>query len=177
MDVRGRESLLKHSVSLALTTIIALVATGCLDGDPTDPGPQERIYGVHAEHRANWLNITGVVGTGIAGCDDGLCIEIYFRDRDPELEEQFPASVEGYPIEFRVMTVDATSTAAEVRDAYVPIWRTLADIVGSGIGLCDDESCIRVYLMEESEEATYGIPEKVEGYVVEKVVTGPIVAQ
>ncbi len=61
----------------------------------------------------------------------------------------------------------------EVQEAHTPGWMELPGVVGTGIGLCDDEPCIRVFLSEPSPEAEEAIPEEVEGYRVELVVTGP----
>lgn len=61
----------------------------------------------------------------------------------------------------------------EVQEAHTPGWMELPGVVGTGIGLCDDEPCIRVFLSEPSPEVEEAIPEEVEGYRVELVVTGP----
>lgn len=61
----------------------------------------------------------------------------------------------------------------EVQEAYTPEWMELAAVVGTGIGECDGEPCIKVYLAEPSEEADEAIPDSVEGHRVETVVTGP----
>jgi len=93
---------------------------------------------------------------GMAGC--GLV-----RNDTPE-EEQVPQrSIE------------------EVQEAYTPGWMELDGVVGTGIGLCETEEgadlpgepCIRVFLSEPSPEAEDAIPDEVEGYRVELVVTGP----
>lgn len=62
----------------------------------------------------------------------------------------------------------------EVLAAHTPEWMELPGVVGTGIGLCDDEPCIRVFLSRPSPEAEEAIPERVEGHRVELVVTGPI---
>lgn len=62
----------------------------------------------------------------------------------------------------------------EVQEAHTPEWMELPGVVGTGIGLCEDEEpCIRVFLQAPSPEAEAAIPERVEGYRVELVVTGP----
>jgi len=60
----------------------------------------------------------------------------------------------------------------EVQERHTPAWMELPRVVGTGIGLCDEEPCIRVFLSAASPEAEKAIPKKVEGYPVEVVVTG-----
>jgi hypothetical protein len=60
----------------------------------------------------------------------------------------------------------------QVQERHTPEWMKLPRVIGTGIGLCDEEPCIRVFLSAASPEAEKAIPEKVEGYRVEVVVTG-----
>jgi hypothetical protein len=72
-------------------------------------------------------------------------------------------------------------TIEEVQERHTPEWMELPGVVGTGIGLCDRkegadpprEPCIRVFLSEPSPQAEEAIPDRVEGYRVELVVTGP----
>lgn len=173
-------SILKMPVPFLVSTMSVLMWTGCGDGETTGPehtGPEERIYAVHEENRAGWLGMSGVVGTGIAGCNAGLCIEIYVGERSAKLEEQFPSSVEGYPVRFRVMDIDPNASILDVHEEYTPIWLSLPGVAASAIGRCETELCFIVYLAEETEAAEYGIPAQVEGYTIRKVVSGRFVAQ
>ena len=61
----------------------------------------------------------------------------------------------------------------EVQEAFTPEWMELPWVLGTGLALCDGKPCIRVFLARESPEARAAIPEEVEGYPVELVVTGP----
>ena len=63
-------------------------------------------------------------------------------------------------------------TIEEVQERYTPEWMALADVVGTGIGSCEGEPCIRVFLARPSPEAEESIPPEVEGYRVELEVTG-----
>jgi hypothetical protein len=67
---------------------------------------------------------------------------------------------------------DDPPTIEEVQERHTPDWMELPGVVGTGIGLCDDEPCIRIFLSAPSPEAEKAIPERVEGYRVEVVVTG-----
>jgi hypothetical protein len=60
----------------------------------------------------------------------------------------------------------------EVQAEYGPRWMELPGVVGHGLALCEEAPCIRVFVSEEIQEARDSIPEQVEGYPVEVVVTG-----
>lgn len=60
----------------------------------------------------------------------------------------------------------------EVQDAHTEEWMALPGVVGTGIGLCDGEPCIRVFLSRPSPETEEAIPSVVEGYRVDVRVTG-----
>lgn len=64
------------------------------------------------------------------------------------------------------------ATIQEVKDAHTEAWMELPGVVGVGIGLCDDEECIRVFLARPSPEAEEAIPDRVDGYRVDLEVTG-----
>ncbi len=66
----------------------------------------------------------------------------------------------------------AEPTIEEVQERYTTEWMALAGVVGTGIGACDGEPCIRVFLARPSPEAEERIPPEVEGYRVELEVTG-----
>lgn len=65
-------------------------------------------------------------------------------------------------------------TIQQVQETHAARWMALSSVVGTGIGLCDDdEPCIRVFLSAPSPEAEERIPDRIEGYRVELVVVGP----
>jgi hypothetical protein len=64
-------------------------------------------------------------------------------------------------------------TIQEVQEAYTPEWMELEAVVGTGIGQCEGEPCIRVFLAHHSPEAESAIPSQLHGYRVELEVTGP----
>ena len=68
----------------------------------------------------------------------------------------------------------AMSTIQEVKEARAEGWMALPGVTGVGIGLCDGEECLRVFLARPSPEAEDAIPERVEGYRVELEVTGSV---
>ena len=55
-------------------------------------------------------------------------------------------------------------TIEEVQEAYTEEWMGLQGVVGIGIGLCEGEPCIRVFLSQGSTEAEEAIPQAVGGY-------------
>ena len=76
--------------------------------------------------------------------------------RSPSLQER----------EMREQTIE------EVQDAHTEEWMSLPGVVGIGIGQCEGEPCIRVFLSQPSPEAADAIPAQVDGYPVELEVTG-----
>lgn len=65
----------------------------------------------------------------------------------------------------------------EVQEAYTPAWMDLPGVVGTGIGLCDDQPCIKVFAAGSAESLRDRIPREVEGYRVELEATGPFEAR
>lgn len=53
-------------------------------------------------HTDSLMDIDGVEGVGQALCDDSPCIRIYASERTPEIEDELPDSLEGYPIDVEV---------------------------------------------------------------------------
>ena len=45
-----------------------------------------------------WLDLPGVVGTGIGVCEEGPCIDIFVEGDGAALEDRIPAAVEGCPV-------------------------------------------------------------------------------
>ncbi len=53
---------------------------------------------VLAERTPEWMEVPGVVGTGIGLCEGEPCIVVYVSERTPEVGERIPAEVEGYRV-------------------------------------------------------------------------------
>ena len=62
----------------------------------------------------------------------------------------------------------------EVLAAHRDSLMALPGVVGTAIGLCAGERCIKVLLGDSSAEAKRRIPTRLDGYRVEVEVTGPI---
>ncbi len=60
--------------------------------------PLRTIEEVLQEHTDALMSIEGVVGTAIGECDGKPCIKVYVVKKTRELEEQIPATLEGYPV-------------------------------------------------------------------------------
>jgi hypothetical protein len=61
----------------------------------------------------------------------------------------------------------------EVQEAHTPAWMSIPGVVGTGIGRCDGEPCIKVFVAQRTSEIDRRIPDHVEGYPVSVEVTGP----
>ncbi|MGH7573156.1 MAG: hypothetical protein ACREMK_15140 [Gemmatimonadota bacterium] len=64
--------------------------------------PATSIETVLAERTPEWMDVPGVVGTGIGLCDGDRCIVVYVSERTPEVERRIPAEVEGHRVRIEV---------------------------------------------------------------------------
>lgn len=67
---------------------------------------------------------------------------------------------------------EAESSIQEVQEAHTPGWLAVPGVVGTGIGLCDEEPCIKIFVSHRTDEVEREIPEEVDGYTVRIEVTG-----
>lgn len=103
----------------------------------------------------------GVLGPGAACAPGG-------GDGDTGHQDTARAA-EGSPLSER--------SIIEVQEARSEQWEALDGVVGTGVGECDGEPCIKVFAREESTEIEEEIPREVEGYPVRIEVTGPFRAR
>lgn len=66
-------------------------------------------------------------------------------------------------------------TIEQVQEQYAAELMSIEGVVGVGIGECDGTPCIQVYLEKEFPSSAM-IPEEIEGYKIQKVISGPIKA-
>lgn len=66
-------------------------------------------------------------------------------------------------------------TIQEVMGEYGNRWMVRPQVTGLGLGRCDGEPCIVVYLSRELPEDAEPLPEEVEGYTVRTEVIGRVV--
>ena len=57
-------------------------------------------------------------------------------------------------------------TIEQVQEAYTDEWMAIDGVEGTGIGLFEDEPCIKVFSSRPAEELKDKIPSVVEGYPV-----------
>ncbi len=50
------------------------------------------------EHTEELMSIPGVVGIGQGLCNNKPCIKVFVIEKTPELEQEIPSSLEGYPV-------------------------------------------------------------------------------
>jgi len=67
-------------------------------------------------------------------------------------------------------------TIEQVLKEHTASLMALSGVVGTGQGLCSDEPCIRVFVVEATEELLKQIPGEIEGYTVDVQQTGEIKA-
>jgi hypothetical protein len=61
----------------------------------------------------------------------------------------------------------------EVLAAHSDSLMALPGVVGTAIGLCGEERCIKVFVTDSGAATRRNIPERIEGYGVSVEVTGP----
>ncbi|UCG15074.1 MAG: hypothetical protein JSU72_16665 [Deltaproteobacteria bacterium] len=60
--------------------------------------PEKNIEEVLKEHTPELMSRPGVVGTGQSLCDGQPCIKVFVVKETPELKEEIPDTLEGYPV-------------------------------------------------------------------------------
>ena len=60
----------------------------------------------------------------------------------------------------------------EVQEAFTPEWMDLPGVVGTGIGLCEGQPCIKVFVTGPIQELEEQIPNEVDGHRVVLEQTG-----
>ena len=60
----------------------------------------------------------------------------------------------------------------EVQEAFTREWMDLPGVVGTGIGLCEDQPCIKVFVAGPIEQLRDRIPNEVDGHRVVLEQTG-----
>lgn len=66
---------------------------------------------------------------------------------------------------------------AEVMSDHRDTLMGIEGVTGIGEGLCDEQPCIRVFVVRRTPEIEEEIPDRLEGYVVDVVETGRIDAR
>lgn len=108
-----------------------------------------------AAGRASWFLTIAACGVGVAACAGG-----------------------GDAGEDRASAGEAVSpTIEEVQEAHTAEWMEIPGVVGTGVGLCDGEPCIKVFVARRTDEIEKKVPDEVEGHRVRIEVTGEFRAQ
>ena len=68
--------------------------------------------------------------------------------------------------------VEERRTIKQVQDAYTDKWMAIPGVEGTGIGLCGDKPCIKVFSSRTAKELQEMIPQTIEGYPVTIEETG-----
>lgn len=70
-----------------------------------------------------------------------------------------------------------TRPIEEVLQQHTDEWMAIRGVVGTGIGECDGEPCIRILVTRKTDDLVARLPKQADGYPVEIVETGPIRAR
>jgi predicted small secreted protein len=91
------------AVAASLSTVTACAESGAGEGhQSTGEAVSRSIIEVQEAHTPVWMEIPGVVGTGIGQCDGVPCIKVFVAQKTPEIDRQIPAQVEGHPVRVEV---------------------------------------------------------------------------
>ena len=63
-------------------------------------------------------------------------------------------------------------TIQEVLSEHTDEWMSIPGVVGTGIGECEGEPCIRIFVVKKTSELIQKIPSDVEGYTVDMQESG-----
>jgi hypothetical protein len=85
---------------LVAAAVFATAAMACPREGPQETADVElrAIEEVLAERTPVWMDVPGVVGTGIGLCEGAPCIVVYVSARTPEVERAIPAEVEHHRV-------------------------------------------------------------------------------
>ena len=89
-------------IMTAATLGMIVAPGGCDPSEGADPVPEREIEQVQEAYTPEWMELPGVVGTGIGRCDGTPCIKVFLVSPAPDTEEAIPDSVEGHPVEIEV---------------------------------------------------------------------------
>lgn len=78
---------------------------------------------------------------------------------------------DSYKVE-KDIVVEEIRTIEQVQEAYTAKWMAIPGVEGTGIGLCGDKPCIKVFSSRAAKELQGTIPQTVEGYPVAIEETG-----
>ena len=65
-------------------------------------------------------------------------------------------------------------TIEKVLQRHSAAWMSIAGVVGTGIGTCDGVRCLKVFVVQRTQEIERRIPAGVDGYPVRVEVTGRV---
>lgn len=77
---------------------------------------------------------------------------------------------------FLSSSLSISPTIEQVKEQYESDLLSINGVVGVGIGKCEDQPCIKVYLENESPNLKKQIPKQLDGFKVDTQVTGAIQA-
>jgi len=68
------------------------------EGEGESPMGESAIEQVLEDHTDHLMSLPGVVGTAIGECDGKACVKVYVVEKNPELLNKIPPTLEGFPV-------------------------------------------------------------------------------
>lgn len=103
MDVSAFHMNLKEIILFIAIIVFGSNADPCAGRRGNDQGreaemPGKKIEEVLKEYTPELMSTPGVVGTAQGLCDGQPCIKVFAVEKTPELEQEIPRTLEGYPV-------------------------------------------------------------------------------
>ena len=91
---------------LCITSLIFIAggAGGTAAGPQDQDNPREKLKAAKtiaeavSRHAPDLMALPGVVGVAQGECDNRPCLRVYVIEKTPELEQQIPSRLDGYPV-------------------------------------------------------------------------------
>jgi hypothetical protein len=132
------------------------------------------------------LEIEGVVGVAIGKCEQEECIKVFVIEKNPELDRSIPKQLDGYKVDIDAIgtieiqsapTDESSLSIFQIQRAYESELLEIEGVIGVAIGKCEEEECIKVFVIEKTPELDRSIPKQLGGYKVDIEAIGTIEIQ
>lgn len=146
----------RAAAALAALVLVAPALAGCAspDGEDTADGSADTARAAAAGDtvRSRTVPDTGPATAGAAACPDTVA-----RASEEEAMEDSAGS---------------RPSIHEVLDRHRDAWMGTAGVIGTGVGRCDGDPCLVIYLRDSTDELEAELPDCAEGYPVRLERTG-----
>lgn len=131
--------------------------------------------GLRLATRVGTLALAGVLACGPGPPEGrGTGEDATEASSSPDTGEAVPVARDTISVREERMTETPDRSIHEVLEAHREDWMVRPEVTGTGIGRCDEQPCIVVYLLRSGPDVEAALPDTVEGYPVRLEVTGRV---